>query len=129
MQFFADGLPGADATGGGRSGVVLLPFSLGWSVAGPVDADDGGQQLLLGKMLLERGLITPDQLREALVERARTQSTPLGGILVREGFLTDEQLNDLMAEQRQDVFAPPPYVAPPAPTPSRINPMKQSSAR
>ncbi len=70
-----------------------------------LDSDDGGQQLLLGKMLLERGLITPDQLREALVERARKVSegdksaTPLGGILVRRGFLTDSQLVGLVAEQ------------------------------
>jgi len=64
-------------------------------------------------MLLERGLITPDQLREALVERARSvsdgerQTTPLGGILVRKGYLTDSQLLGLMAEQNGDVQ--PPY--------------------
>ena len=80
---------------------------------GALDPDDGGQQLLLGKMLLERGLITPDQLREALVERARSvsdgdrQTSPLGGILVRKGYLTDSQLLGLMAEQNGDVQ--PPY--------------------
>jgi WD40 repeat protein/predicted Ser/Thr protein kinase len=83
-------------------------------VPGPLDPDDGGQQLLLGKMLLERGLITPDQLREALVERARhlsdgeRHSTPLGGILVKKGYLTHDQLTGLMQEQRSE--------APPAPT-------------
>src|SRR4026207_1218168 len=92
------------AAGVDASGPGFARFCLGWSVAGPLDPDDGGQQLLLGKMLLERGLITPDQLREALVERARTlsdgerQATPLGGILVRKGFLTDDQLQGLMAE-------------------------------
>ena len=79
---------------------------------GALDPDDGGQQLLLGKMLLERGLITPDQLREALVERARNmseerQSSPLGGILVRKGYLTDAQLLGLMAEQNGDAVTPP----------------------
>src|SRR5688572_33159908 len=73
-------------------------------------------------MLLERALITPDQLREALVERARNlsggdgPSMPLGGILVRKGFLTDSQLNGLMAEQGQDApaaFARPPVTPPP----------------
>src|SRR6185295_8581129 len=75
-------------------------------------------------MLLERGLITPDQLREALVERARSvsdgdrQATPLGGILVRKGFLSDSQLLGLMAEQNGGpaLEAPPvtvPYNAPP----------------
>jgi len=64
-------------------------------------------------MLLERGLITPDQLREALVERARSmsegerQTTPLGGILVRKGYLTDSQLLGLMAEQNGDTVQPP----------------------
>jgi WD40 repeat protein/serine/threonine protein kinase len=82
-------------------------------VPGALDPDDGGQQLLLGKMLLERGLITPDQLREALVERARSTAdgtgttSPLGGILVRKGYLTDAQLLGLMAEQQNgDVQAP-----------------------
>jgi serine/threonine protein kinase len=67
------------------------------------DSTDGGQQLLLGKMLLERGLITPDQLREALAERARSLSDgsarPLGIILVAKGFLSDSQLVNLLAEQ------------------------------
>src|SRR6185436_9334907 len=113
-----------------RSGVVLLPFSVGWSLAGPLDPDDGGQQLLLGKMLLERGLITPDQLREALVERARTlsdgerQATPLGGILVRKGFLTDDQLQGLMAETGPST--PPSFSPPSAPTPT---PRPHSSIR
>jgi serine/threonine protein kinase len=55
-------------------------------------------------MLLERGLITADQLREALIERARKvaegdkSATPLGGILVRKGFLTDSQLVGLVVE-------------------------------
>src|SRR6185436_18632704 len=119
-----------------RSGVVLLPFSVGWSLAGPLDPDDGGQQLLLGKMLLERGLITPDQLREALVERARTLSdgersaTPLGGILVRKGYLTDSQLLGLMAEQGQDSPPPPPpprVSFTPRPTPSSAGALLSSS--
>jgi WD40 repeat protein/serine/threonine protein kinase len=85
-------------------------------VPGALDPGDGGQQLLLGKMLLERGLISPDQLREALVERARSvsdgehQTIPLGGILVRKGYLTDEQLQGILAEQNGDAApAPPPY--------------------
>lgn len=67
------------------------------------ESTDGGQQLLLGKMLLERGLISPDQLREALADRARSMSDgaakPLGIILVAKGFLTDTQLVQLLAEQ------------------------------
>ncbi len=67
------------------------------------ESTDGGQQLLLGKMLLERGLISPDQLREALADRARSMSDgtakPLGIILVAKGFLSDTQLVQLLAEQ------------------------------
>ncbi|HLF93455.1 MAG TPA: protein kinase, partial [Planctomycetota bacterium] len=90
------------------------------------ESTDGGQQLLLGKMLLERGLISPDQLREALADRARSMSSgtakPLGIILVAKGFLSDEQLVGLLAEQANrppssssgglSAFAP---VAPPPP--------------
>ena len=71
------------------------------------DSTDGGQQLLLGKKLLERGLITPDQLREALVERARhvaagdKSGTPLGGILVSKGYLTHAQLKDVLSDGSQ----------------------------
>jgi WD40 repeat protein/predicted Ser/Thr protein kinase len=79
-------------------------------------------------MLLERGLITPDQLREALVERARNlsdgerQATPLGGILVRKGFLTDSQLLGLMAEQGQGQ-EPSPFEAPPPSSPRSALPL------
>src|SRR2546430_1760731 len=54
---------GRAATVRGRAASVSIH---GWerTVPGALDPDDGGQQLLLGKMLLERGLITPDQLRE-----------------------------------------------------------------
>ncbi len=66
------------------------------------ESTDGGKQLLLGKKLLERGLITPDQLREALGERARSMTNgsarPLGTILVARGFLTDSQLMSLLEE-------------------------------
>ncbi|HYE97396.1 MAG TPA: protein kinase, partial [Planctomycetota bacterium] len=71
-------------------------------MTGPQDSSDGGQQLLLGKKLLEKGLITPDQLREALVERARhvaqgdKSAAPLGGILVAKGFITDRQLAEAL---------------------------------
>ena len=90
------------------------------------ESTDGGQQLLLGKMLLERGLITAEQLREALADRAQgmRQGTarPLGVILVAKGFLSDTQLVQLLAEQAHrppssssggiPSFAPPPPLPP-----------------
>ncbi len=87
---------------------------------GSHDSTDGGQQLLLGKRLLERGLITPDQLREALVERARLVATgdgktaPLGGILVSKGFLTDAQLVDVLADNSSPRAAAAPATPPSA---------------
>jgi WD40 repeat protein/predicted Ser/Thr protein kinase len=86
------------------------------SVTIPQDSSDGGAQLLLGKKLLEKGLITPDQLREALVERARhvasgdRNATPLGGILVSKGFLTDAQLLDALNERGPNGAAGPPGI-------------------
>ncbi len=83
------------------------------------DSSDGGQQLLLGKKLLERGLITPDQLREALVERARhvasgdRSGTPLGGILVSKGYLTDAQLADVQGVAPASPEAPASVSLPP----------------
>jgi WD40 repeat protein/serine/threonine protein kinase len=85
------------------------------------ESTDGGQQLLLGKMLLERGLITPDQLREALADRARSMSDgsakPLGIILVAKGFLSDTQLVQLLAEQanRPSMSNSAAFAAPPPP--------------
>jgi predicted Ser/Thr protein kinase len=67
------------------------------------ESTDGGRQLLLGKKLLERGIITPDQLREALADRARSMTEgsakPLGSILVAKGYLSDSQLFQLLEEQ------------------------------
>ena len=69
-------------------------------------------------MLLERGLITPDQLREALVERARSlsegnsQPAPLGGILVRKGYLSDSQLLGLIAQTEERAIAAPAVCVP-----------------
>ena len=88
------------------------------------DLQDGGQQLVLGKVLLERGLISADQLRDALSERARRVgsgepiTTSLGSILVSKGFLTDQQLVSLLAEQSAEraveksvALTPPPQEA------------------
>jgi predicted Ser/Thr protein kinase len=63
---------------------------------------DVGRQLLLGKKLLERGFITPDQLREALTERAQSLSQgtprPLAAILLQKGFVTESQLRIVLDE-------------------------------
>jgi hypothetical protein len=98
------------------------------------DSTDGGQQLLLGKKLLERGLITPDQLREALVERARhvasgdRSGTPLGGILVSKGYLTDAQLADVLGGGAPTASALPPSSSSSSAVTSTATPAPEASA-
>ncbi len=66
----------------------------------------------LGKMALDRGFISPDQLREALadqaadVEAGRPQSRSVGDLLVAKGYLTVHQLKALLAEQGSAATAP-----------------------
>jgi len=50
----------------------------------------------LGELLVQEGLITPDQLRIALTEQ-KQQSAPIGRLLVRLGFVTEAVIRDIMA--------------------------------
>jgi general secretion pathway protein E/type IV pilus assembly protein PilB len=54
------------------------------------------KKLRLGELLVQQGLITPDQLRIALTEQ-KNQSVPLGRLLVRLGFVTEAVIRDIMA--------------------------------
>jgi len=54
------------------------------------------RRLPLGRMLIERGLITEDQLRIALIEQA-TRKQPVGKVLVALGFLSEAMLRDALA--------------------------------
>ncbi len=51
----------------------------------------------LGDLLVDKGLVTSDQLRIALVEQKR-QNLPLGKILVRLGFVTEAVMRDTLGE-------------------------------
>jgi len=67
-------------------------------------SSDAGD-LRLGKRAVDRGLITMDQLRDALVQHARMAPTPEAasrfGLLLRErGFITSSQLQSLLEEDR-----------------------------
>jgi len=57
----------------------------------------------IGRLAVDRGLITPEQLDAALAElearRAAGSQLPLGEILVEQGFLTRVQLDVLLAAQ------------------------------
>jgi predicted Ser/Thr protein kinase/tetratricopeptide (TPR) repeat protein len=95
---------------------------------------DVGRQLLLGKKLLERGFLTPDQLREALTERAQSLSQgtprPLAAILLQKGFVTENQLRIALDETSGQASSPrvsspsaasPPVLTPPvSPAPERL---------
>lgn len=52
----------------------------------------------IGELLLEEGLITPEQLRRALDEQ-RGSTEKLGAILVRLGHLSEEQLVSVLSRQ------------------------------
>jgi hypothetical protein len=52
----------------------------------------------LGELLVQRGLLTPDQLGEALAEQ-QASGLPLGAILVRDGLVASHTIAILLAEQ------------------------------
>ncbi len=52
----------------------------------------------LGQMLIERGVLSEDQLRIALMEQ-KALAMPLGKVLVTLGFLTEATLRDVLAEK------------------------------
>ena len=52
----------------------------------------------LGTILLQRGIVTQDQINEAMVEQART-SRSLGRVLVSNGAVTEADLVSALAEQ------------------------------
>ncbi|MEZ5738541.1 MAG: GspE/PulE family protein [Burkholderiaceae bacterium] len=51
----------------------------------------------LGEMLIERGILSEDQLRIALIEQ-RAAKRPLGQVLVSLGFVTEKTLRETLAE-------------------------------
>lgn len=51
----------------------------------------------LGRMLVDKGVISDDQLRIALQEQGKTHQ-PLGRLLVRLGFLSEATIRDVLSE-------------------------------
>ncbi len=54
------------------------------------------KKLRLGELLVQQGLITPDQLGIALAEQ-KQNNIPIGRQLVRLGFITEAEIRDIMA--------------------------------
>jgi serine/threonine protein kinase/Tol biopolymer transport system component len=71
------------------------------------------QDVLLGKLALERKFLTPEQLREALAEQAKPhpdgdpRPRSLGNILVERGLLSVDQLVSLIDQQGPGSSAKP----------------------
>ncbi len=60
---------------------------------------------LLGELMLEKGLITSSQLRDALREQARSQEK-LGRILVEMGYVSELEMFRAVSEQFGLPFPP-----------------------
>ena len=54
------------------------------------------RKLRLGDLMIQQGLITPDQLRIAIIEQEQN-NIPLGRQLVRLGFVSENMVRDLVA--------------------------------
>jgi serine/threonine protein kinase len=57
--------------------------------------DDVGSGVRLGKLLLQQGALTPEQLRDALLEQTRRPGVPLTAILVEHGYVTQARIDAL----------------------------------
>lgn len=55
------------------------------------------EQQPLGELLIQKGMISEDQLRIALTEQKKSPS-PLGKLLVQLGFLTEATVRDILSE-------------------------------
>ena len=53
----------------------------------------------IGEILIEEGLLTEEQLVEALTNSKKTK-TPIGSVLVQMGFISVDQLKDALSEQQ-----------------------------
>ena len=54
------------------------------------------KKLRLGELLIQQGLVTPDQLGIAFAEQ-KQHNIQIGRILVRLGFVTEAAIRDIMA--------------------------------
>lgn len=60
---------------------------------------ENGRNQQLGRILVERDLLTESGLQRVLLEQQRTGVT-LGEVVVRRGYVSQEQIEEMLAEQR-----------------------------
>ncbi|MEK7865822.1 MAG: DUF1570 domain-containing protein [Planctomycetota bacterium] len=82
------------------------------------------REVLLGRIAVKRGLLSPEELTRAIEEQTRRGDVTLGVLLVQLGLLSQLQLNDLLAEQQAALSAQAP-AAPPAPPGAPAKPVTQ----
>ena len=72
-----------------------------------------GTKQPLGTVLLEKGIVSHDQLRIALIEQKK-RNVPLGKILVSLGFVSEATIRDILSETwaRSRLIFPPPWPIP-----------------
>ncbi|MFC4452296.1 ATPase, T2SS/T4P/T4SS family [Deinococcus sonorensis] len=75
---------------------------LGLNVSAPSDGQDGTVSLL-GQRLINRGLLSELQLKDAL-QHQKQSGDPLGALLVNMRLITEEQLYETLAEQAGTLF-------------------------
>jgi serine/threonine protein kinase/Tfp pilus assembly protein PilF len=56
---------------------------------------------LIGRIALERGLVSVDQLAECLSDQRAPDSAPLGSIMLRKGLIKQSDLDALIEEQKR----------------------------
>ena len=80
---------------------LLTGKPIGWDKTTHEFPDDGTLSLYrrrIGDLLVERKLLSPDQLAEAL-HRQRNEGRPLGEVLVDGGFIDEDRLLDVLGRQ------------------------------
>jgi tRNA A-37 threonylcarbamoyl transferase component Bud32 len=71
-------------------------------VSGPTDPT--GEGVAIGHLAIKQGLLTPEQLREALIELSKSGSASLETILLTRGLITADQLRRLHAIRETTVL-------------------------
>jgi tRNA A-37 threonylcarbamoyl transferase component Bud32 len=85
---------------------------MGATVSG--QADPTGEGVAIGHLAIKQGLLTPEQLREALIEQSKSGIPSLETILLTKGLLTADQLRRLHSIRETTVLPSPPVGGPDA---------------